>query len=138
MHLLCTYFLAQKPFVVYQRKGTKYFSLTLNPISGLPSGVCREWKRKSFQNFPVELINYRNPKNKAAAEAGAIILIGYLKQKLEEHGYKRITVEDITVGAWLEKFTSIETSPRTGINASKNKPYSPDTLDSYKSYYIPI
>ena len=46
-----------------------------------------------------------------------------------------MSVEDIRVGAWIEKFTELKTSPRTGINASKNRPYSYDTLDSYKSYY---
>ena len=39
------------------------------------------------------------------------------------------------MGAWIEKFTAIETSPRTGINASKNRPYSVDTVDDYLSYY---
>jgi integrase len=39
------------------------------------------------------------------------------------------------VGAWLEKFTAVETSPRTSVNAGKNRPYSPDTLETYKSYY---
>jgi hypothetical protein len=34
-----------------------------------------------------------------------------------------------------EKFTELETSPRTGINASKNRPFSYNTLDGYKVYY---
>jgi hypothetical protein len=41
---------------------------------------------------------------------------------------RRIIAEDITVGEWVKKFTAIETSPRTGHNASKNRPYSLDTL----------
>jgi ribonucleotide reductase alpha subunit len=61
-------------------------------------------------------------------EAGAFALVEYLKKKLEEGTAQRVRVEDITVGAWIEKFTAIETSPRTGINASRNRPYSPDTV----------
>jgi IS30 family transposase len=29
----------------------------------------------------------------------------------------------------------METSPRTGINASRNRPYSPDTVETYRGYY---
>jgi ribonucleotide reductase alpha subunit len=46
-----------------------------------------------------------------------------LKKKHEEGAARRVRNEDITVGAWIEKFTVIETSPRTGINASRNRPY---------------
>jgi len=125
----------QKPFVVEKRSGFKTYLLTLQPTSGLPEKICREWYRKSFQNFPRELITYSNPKTKVAAETGALALIAYLKKKQEEGNARRVFIEDITVGAWIEKFTAIETSPRTGINASRNRPYSPDTVSTYKSYF---
>ena len=126
---------SQKPYVIYKRKDWKTFLITINPVSGLPSRVCEEWQRKSFQNLPNELAVHANPKTKAAAEIASVVLIEYLKKKQEEGSAKRVVILDISVGAWLEKFTKVETSPRTGINASKNRPYSVDTLDGYRSYY---
>jgi integrase len=123
-----------KPFLTPRRKDTNTFQITLNPQCGLPERVCREWRRKSFQDFPSELAQYRYPKTKSAAEAGAFALINYLKKKQDE-GVQYIKAEDITVGKWAEKFTSMETSPRTGINAHKNRPYSPATVNCYYSYY---
>jgi integrase/recombinase XerD len=125
----------QKPFTTPRQNDSKTFQLTLNPSCGLPDRICREWKRRSFQDFPDELIQFRNPKTKNAAEAGAFALIEFLKKKAEEGTARKVRSEDITVGAWIEKFTSSETSPRTGINASKNRPYSSATLDLYKGYY---
>jgi len=130
-----------KPFVIEKRKDSRTFRLTINFTSGLPERVCAEWRRRSFQDFPDELAHYRYPKKKSgkfddsAAEAGAIALIAYLKKKLAEGGAMRVKAEDITVGKWIEKFTAIETSLRTGINASKNKPYSYNTLDGYKGNF---
>ena len=125
-----------KPFTTPMRNDSKTFQLTLNPSCGLPRRVCEEWRRRSFQDFPDDLAQFRAPKSKPAAEAAAYALIQYLKKKQSEEGSaRRVCAEDITVGAWIEKFTELETSPRTGINASKNKPYSYDTLDSYKGYY---
>lgn len=124
-----------KPFITPRRNDSNTFQLTLNPSCGLPNKVCLEWQRRSFQDFPDALLEYRMPRTKAAAQAGAFALIEYLKKKAEEGTAVRVRIEDITVGIWLEKFTAIETSPRTGINAAKNRPYSPATLDLYKSYY---
>jgi integrase len=124
-----------KPFTTPRRSDSKTFQITLNESCGLPKRVCDEWCRRSFKEFPDDLANYRHPKTKAAAEAAAFALINYLKKKVDEGSARRVTTEDITVGAWAEKFTEIETSPRTGINASKNKPYSLNTLDGYKSHY---
>ena len=125
----------QKPFVVSKRKDSKTYFITLNPTSGLSSAVCREWRRKSFLNLPFELLIHANPKTRTAAEAGAFALVEYLKKKQEEGCAKHISTEDITVGAWIEKFTAIDSSPRTGINASQNRPYSPDTIGNYLSYF---
>jgi hypothetical protein len=122
---------SKRPFFVEKRNGSKTYLLTLSTVSGLPDRICKEWYRKSFQNFPRELAAYSNPKTKA----GALAFINHLKKRKEAEGSaRRVTVDDITVGAWIEKFTTIETSPRTGINASRNRPYSPDTIDNYKSY----
>jgi hypothetical protein len=124
-----------KPFTTPRRGGSKTFQITINCSSGLPWKVCREWRRRSFQDLPDALIQFRNPKTKAAAEAGVFALVEYLKKKLEEGTVQRIHIEDITVGNWAKKFIDIETSPRTGRNASKNRPYSLGTLDTYKTYY---
>jgi len=125
-----------KPFITPRRNDSKTFQLTLNPSCGLPQRVCDEWRRRSFHDLPDDLSQFRFPKSKSAAEAGALALINYLKKKQEDEGSARhITTEDITVGDWMKKFTRIETSPRTGINASKNRPYPVDTLDGYKYYY---
>jgi hypothetical protein len=124
-----------KPFVVAKRTDSKTFRLTINFTSGLPERVCTEWCRASFQDLPDELAHYRAPKTKSAAEAGAVALIAYLKKKQSEGTALRVRVEDITVGAWIEKFTAIETSLRTGVNASRNRPYSPDTVETYRGYY---
>jgi len=95
----------RKPFVIQRRKDWKTYLITLNISSRLPTKICNEWQRKSFQNFPIELAIYQNPKTRAAADAGAMALIEYLKKKQENGGTQRITLEDITVGEWLEKFT---------------------------------
>jgi len=102
---------------------------------GLPFRLCNEWQRRSFKDLPDELAQYRNPKTKAAAETAAIAIITYLKKKNEEGNTRRIINEDITAGEWIEKITKIETSPRTGINNSKNRPYSIDSVENYLSYY---
>jgi integrase len=124
-----------KPFTTPRRGDSKTFQITINCSSGLPWKICQEWRRRSFQDFPEDLIRFRNPKTKAAAEAGAFALVEYLKKRLGEGTAQRIRFDDITVGAWIEKFTAMETSPRTGFNASRNRPYSPDTLQTYRGYY---
>jgi integrase/recombinase XerD len=125
----------QKPFATPRRGDSKTFQLTINPSSGLSTRICREWRRKSFENLPDALAQYRRPKTKAAAEAGAFALIQYLKQELEDNNTQRISSDAITVGDWIEKFTNIETSLRTGRNAAKNRSYSLDTLDTYRTYF---
>jgi integrase/recombinase XerD len=123
-------------FVISKRNDSKTFQITLNPSCGLPPRVCNEWKRRSFKDLPDELAHFRTPKKEKAAEAGVQALIYYLKKLQEDEGSaRRVAPVDITVGAWLEKFTRIETSPRTGINASKNRPFSIDTLDGYLCYF---
>jgi integrase len=125
----------KKPFTANRRSDTKTFQITLNPSCGLPWRICLEWRRKSFQDLPDALLQYQNPKTRAAAEAAAFALVEYLKKMNEEGTARRVRTEDITVGAWIEKFILMETSPRTGLNASRNRPYSPDTVDTYRGYY---
>jgi integrase len=125
----------QRPYVVQRRSKSKSFLLTINPSSGLPERVCSLWERKSYQNFPQELAVYSMPKTKSAAESGALALISYLKKYSEVASTMRVPTEDVTVGAWIEKFTAIKTSPRTTVNASKNRPYSESTIEAYKSHY---
>jgi integrase/recombinase XerD len=126
---------AQKPFFTRRRNDSKTFLFSINPASGLPRKVCLDWQRRSFQDFPDTLAQYRYPKNKSAADAGVIALIQHLNQELEANNARRVPPESITVGEWAGKFIDYETSPRTGRNASKNRPYSPGTLDTYKTYY---
>jgi len=96
-----------KQFTVIRRTDSKSYRLTLNPSCGLPERVCAEWFRRSFQLLPAELADYRSPKNKEEAEASAIALIIHLKRKREEEGCaRRAKFEDITVGAWIKKFTN--------------------------------
>jgi hypothetical protein len=124
-----------KPFTIPRRSDSKTFQITLNPSCGLSQRICAEWKRRSFQDLPKDLSSYRNPKTKSSAKAGALALINYLKKEMEDGSARCVPKEDITISAWIEKFTAIETSPRTGINAFKNRPNSLNTLDAYHSYY---
>jgi hypothetical protein len=123
-------------YTIHYRKDTETFQVSLNPFCGLPQRVLNEWKRRSFHAFPAEMAEYRSPKDGKKAKAAATALIIHLKKKLDEDGSaRRSSVEDITVGAWIQKFTELETSPRTGINAARNKPFSLNTLDGYKGFF---
>jgi integrase/recombinase XerD len=125
-----------EPFTTPKRNDSKTFQVSLSPTSGLPARVYREWQRRSFLDFPDELARYRNPKTKAAARTAANALIQYLAKELEKGAaIKKAASDDMFVGQWVERFTTIGTSPRTGRNAAKNRSYSPGTLDTYKSYY---
>jgi len=124
---------AEKPFNTPKRKDSNTYQITLNPSCGLSRRVCNSWSRRSFQDLPDALSAHRYPKTKAAAQTAAFALIEYLK--VEKGDSIRVAAENINVGDWIEKFTALETSPRTGINASKNKPYSLNTIDLYQSYY---
>jgi hypothetical protein len=121
------------PFVIAKRTNAKTFQFTLNYTCGLAQRVCDEWRRRSFHDLPNDMIQYRSPKTMADAKAGVLALITYLKNKQAEGSARRIA--DVTVGDWLEKFTRLEISPRTGINASKNRPFSADTLDGYRCLF---
>jgi hypothetical protein len=83
----------QKSFTALRRNDSKTFQITLNPSCGLPARICREWKRRSFQDFPDELIQFRNLRAKNAAEAGAFALVGYLKKETEEGTARKVSSE---------------------------------------------
>jgi hypothetical protein len=74
----------KKPFSTPRRSDSKTYQITLNTSCGLPAGVCREWQRQSFQKLPGELAQFRQPKTKAAAQAGAVALNEYLKKSTEQ------------------------------------------------------
>jgi hypothetical protein len=78
------------------------------------------------------LAQYRYPKNKTSAEAGAFALIEFLKNALEPVPTcnDRITVKD-----WMEKFTHIEGNPRGARNMAENRPYSVNTIKRYECLY---
>jgi len=114
----------KKPFVVQKRKDWKTYIITLNDTSGLPAKICNEWQRKSFQNFPLELISYSSPKTKAVAEAGATALIAFLKDPCAATAKKN----DYSVGEWLRLFTSITESPKGARNVAENNPYSEQSV----------
>ena len=57
-----------KPFITPRRNDAKTYHISLNPVCGLPEKICQQWKRRSFQDFPNELAQFRNPKNKASAQ----------------------------------------------------------------------
>jgi integrase len=120
----------RKPFVVQKRRESKTFLLTLNTTSGLPARICNEWKRKSFQNFPPELIIHGNPKSKVAAEAGALALISFLKS-----AGTVARKSDSSVGEWLRLFTSINDSPKGARNIAENNPYSEHSVDRLRGIY---
>ncbi|MDR1251639.1 MAG: hypothetical protein LBK62_05675 [Treponema sp.] len=123
-----------EPIIIHKRGNS--FQFTLNSTCGLPCRVCAEWQRRSFKTLPDELFLYRNPKTKPDAKANIQVLIAFLRKKLETGAaVRRVAAEDITVGGWIKKFTDLETNPRTGINASKNRPFSCDTLAHYADYY---
>ncbi|MDR2068243.1 MAG: hypothetical protein LBP71_00025 [Spirochaetaceae bacterium] len=110
------------PFWVYKRPKTKKFQVTLYPVSGLPQ----------------ELAVFREPKTKAAAETGAMALIEYLKAQIrppEDVQAPRVNEppDRITVGAWLERFISLEDNPRANRLTGKNGSYSPGTIAMYKA-----
>jgi hypothetical protein len=112
--------------------GAVHLSCTYFSLSGLPARVCREWCRKSFQDLPNELAQYRNPKNKAAADTGAFALI----QLMLNDTAKNIAPSDtIIVGGWLEKFTVMAGNPRGARNVAKNRPFSQKTIEGYECYY---
>jgi hypothetical protein len=109
------------PFWVYKRPKTRKFQITLYPASGLPPEICKKWKRRGFSRLPLELAVFRESKTKAAADAGALALIEYLKNQIKQpedvHQIASVENQDprdeITVRAWLEKFVSLENNPRS-------------------------
>ncbi|MDR2717690.1 MAG: site-specific integrase [Treponema sp.] len=120
----------KKPYVIQKRKGSKTYLLTLNDTSGLSVRICKEWQRKSFQNFPPELIAYSNPKTKAAAETSAMVLIAFLKS-----AGTSVQKRDFLVGDWLRLFTSLADSPKGARNIAENNSYSEQSIDRLKGIY---
>ena len=121
----------KRPIIVEKRVGYKTYLITLNTTCGLPDRICREWYRKSFQNFPPELVIHSHPKTKAAAETAGQYLVAFLKNGtgvIEKR-------DDPRVGEWLRLFTSMEESPRGARLIAKNRPYSEHSVDRLKGLY---
>ena len=129
-----------EPFTVIWRTDSQTGRLTLNPsTSGLPRRICKEWFRRSFKYLPEALGDHRYPKNKTAANAAARAFIAYLKenqiQETLEKKSRRVTLDEMTVGEWIEPFTAIDSSPRADIKINENSTPSIDTYENYESYY---
>jgi hypothetical protein len=96
------------PYWVYKRPKTKKFQIILYPASNLPPEVCQNWQRKGFSRFPLELVVFREPATRAAAETGAAALIEYLKNHLTPKNTSpglspaKATREPVA-GAWLKR-----------------------------------
>jgi hypothetical protein len=70
-------------FAIQRRsKENKSFILTINLESGLPPEMCQKWQRRSFAYLPAELVAFRYPTSKIAAENGAKALIELLKKEV--------------------------------------------------------
>jgi integrase/recombinase XerD len=127
----------QRPFIVRKRTDTKKFIIVINPASGLPSHICKQWDRVSFSNFPPELSQYRDPKTKTVAENGALALIRYLNAQdiPPPPEPPQVPADEITVGNWLLKFTTLNDNPRSARLIAESLPYSPDTIEGYRQRY---
>jgi integrase/recombinase XerD len=124
-------------YTIIKRSDSKTFRFYLNPSCCLPRLVREEWCRKSFKCLPEELAMHRNPKTEKKAEAAANALIVFLKMKLEKEGNaRRVIFKDISIRAWIEKFTKLETTPMTAINASEGLPPNAiSTIHCYQEYF---
>lgn len=122
------------PFTVFQRSdraGKWYFNL--NPECGLPKDVCLKYHPAAFSTLPDDIAIYRVPKSEAAARRGVQAFIDYLKDRIEQNELDETAGE--TVCAWVELFTSAETSPRASRLIAKNRAYSPATISNYASLF---
>ncbi|MDR1899798.1 MAG: hypothetical protein LBQ55_07320 [Treponema sp.] len=121
-----------KPFITPRRNDAKTFQISLNAISGLPERICQQWKHRSFQDFPPELAQFRNPRTKAAAEAGGYALIQFLKN---HEAPAHVSSDKFLVGEYLGQFTDIEKSPRGAELVAEARSYSLNTIDRYRGLY---
>jgi integrase len=118
-----------KPFIVIKRTDSKTFRLTINSTSGLPGRVCAEWRRRSFQDLPDELSPYRTPKTKSAAEAGAVALIAYLKNRQGEKPLLcPVTIKDFAE----DMFT--KDAPHLARWAAKGRVLKRQTISQYRRH----
>jgi integrase/recombinase XerD len=125
----------QLPYLTRKRKDTKKWIITLNRNSGLPAYICNEWFRVSFANFPQELAHLRNPVSKGAADSAALVLITFLKNQLAAGEASHSRTDEISVGKWLVKFTSLDDNPRGARVMGEGSLYSIETIELYRSKY---
>jgi integrase len=122
-----------KPFTLIRRTDSKSFRLTLNPSCGLPDRVCKSWYRRSLQNLPEELSQYRNPKTKSAAEVGAVALIAYFKKKQSEGDARHIKACDSTIGEFAKDMFT-EGAPYLMRWAAKGRVLKRQTIVQYRRH----
>jgi integrase len=122
----------KEPIVVQKRKGSDTFILTLNETTGLSPRICKEWQRKSYQNFPPELAIHSNPKTRSAAKASGRALVNFLMNSGTVTPVKK---KDYAVGEWLRLFTSVTESPKGARNVAENNPYSEHSVDRLKGIF---
>jgi hypothetical protein len=122
-----------KPFSTPRRNDSKTFQITLNRTCGLPGYVCAEWRRRSFQDLPEELSQYRTPRTKSAAEAGAVALIAWLKKKQSGETVQGTEAGGITVGEFArDMFT--EGAPHLARWAAKGYILKPQTVAQHRRH----
>ena len=115
------------------RAGHTTWQFSLNPESGLPSETCALWQAKSISTIPAEVLGrFKTVQTRTAAERVVNAFIDYLKE--HEDATPRI-LRGTPVGAWMEKFLDLETSPRATRLVGKNRPYSPKTITNYNSIF---
>jgi hypothetical protein len=91
--------------------------------------VCAEWRRRSFLDLPDELSSYRAPKTKSAAEAGAVALIAYLKNRQQKKSAAfSTTIEDFA------KDMFIKGAPHLARWAAKGKVLKQQTISQHRRY----
>jgi hypothetical protein len=120
-----------RPFSTPRRTDSKTFQITLKYTCGLPERLCAEWQHRSFLDLPEELAQYRVPKTKAAAEAGAVALIAYFKKKQETAGgtaLSSVTINDFA----KDMFT--EGAPHLARWAAKGKVLKRQTIAQHRRY----
>ena len=122
------------PYTIGRRTDSNTFQITLNPSCGLPPRVCAEWRRRSFHEFPVELAEYRKPKNAPAAKAAAIALIGYLKKR-QEGGVRSTPVLDIAVEKFARNMFT-EGAPHIKRWIEKGYVLKPQTIDQHRRHLV--
>jgi integrase len=116
-------------FTIHARPDRETWELTLNPACGLPAGICRAWRRRSFKAIPAEILTrFPTPKSRQMAKRIVWALLEHLRKR-----QALPTTAGTKCEAWFRLFLLAETSPRAERLLAKGQPYSPGTLYNYAS-----